>query len=292
MLSIIAIVLFVVGLSMIINKIEENKDADKALNIIGTVCCGIAVLMLMFSVIRIVPAGHVGVVDVFGKVRPEALKPGINFVNPFAKIVKMSVKTQEIKKVMTVPSKEGLAIDLDVSVLYRLQPKKASEVYKTVGFYYQEVILIPPFRSVGRGVTVNHEAKALYTSGREEIADRLHAELQKIVEPRGLVIESVLLRKIQLPATVGNAIEQKLKAEQEAEQMKFVLEKETKEAERRIIEAGGIAKAQEIINKTLTANYLQHEAIQAQQKMAHSPNHSTVYIPVGTNGIPLVYTPK
>lgn len=83
-----------------------------------------------------------------------------------------------------------------------------------------------------------------------------------------------------------------LKAEQEAEQMKFILEKEIKEAERRVIEAGGIAKAQEIINKTLTSNYLQHEAIQAQQKMASSPNHTTVYIPVGTNGIPIVYTPK
>jgi regulator of protease activity HflC (stomatin/prohibitin superfamily) len=292
MLAVIGIVLLVVGLSLIMNKIEENKDADKALNIIGTICCGIASLLVLFSIVRVVPAGHVGVIDLFGKVKDRILQPGINFVNPFSKVVKMNVKTQEIKKIMTVPSKEGLAIDLDVSVLYRLQPEKTNEIYKTVGYYYQDVILVPPFRSVARGVTVSHEAKALYTSGREEIADKLHSDLQTIVKPRGIVIESVLLRKIQLPATVGNAIEQKLKAEQEAEQMKFVLDKEKKEAERRIIEAGGIAKAQEIINKTLTPNYLQHEAIQAQQKMANSPNHSTVYIPVGTNGIPLVYTPK
>lgn len=292
MQMIFGVVLLIIGASFIINRLESNRDLDKKLNIVGTVICGIAAIILMFSFVRVVPAGHVGVVDVFGKVRSRVLMPGINFVNPFAKVVKMSIKTQEIKEVMRVPSKEGLSIDLDISLLYRLKPEIASEVYKTVGYYYEKVILIPPFRSVGRGVTVNYEAKGLYTSSREEIALKFLDDLQSLVESRGIVIERVLLRSIKLPPTVSKAIEQKLKAEQESEQMKFILEKEKKEAERRVIEAKGIAKAQAIINRTLTPNYLQHESIQAQQKMADSPNHTTVYIPVGSNGLPLVYTPK
>jgi regulator of protease activity HflC (stomatin/prohibitin superfamily) len=200
----------------------------------------------------------------------------------------MSVKTEEEKEEMTVPSKEGLSISLEVSILHRLSPDKASTIYRTVGLNYRSVIISSQFRSVCRGVTVNYEAKSLYTSGREEISQKIHDELKGMLSQNGIILDKVLLRAIRLPQTVSNAIEVKLKAEQEAEQMKFVLDKETKEAERKIIEAGGIAKAQEIINKTLTSAYLQHEAITAQEKMAASTNHTTVYIPVGTNGIPLV----
>jgi prohibitin 1 len=172
--------------------------------------------------------------------------------------------------------------------LLRLSPDKASDIYRKVGLNYRDVIIAPQFRSVCRGVTVNYEAKSLYTSGREEISQKIHDELMGMLQQNGVILDKVLLRTIRLPTTVSNAIEVKLKAEQEAEQMKFVLEKEKKEAERKVIEAEGIAKAQEIINKTLTSAYLQHEAIQSQFKMAESPNHTTVYIPVGTNGIPLV----
>ncbi|MBN1794174.1 MAG: hypothetical protein JW844_04340 [Candidatus Omnitrophica bacterium] len=152
------------------------------------------------------------------------------------------------------------------------------------------MLLLPSFALSAGGVTVNYEAKSLYTSSREEIARKIYDDLEGMLKERGIILETALLRAITLPPTVAKAIEMKLKAEQEAEQMRFVLEKEKKEAERRVIEAEGIAKAQEIINKTLTAPYLQHEAIQAQMKMADSPNHTTVYIPVGTNGIPLVRT--
>jgi regulator of protease activity HflC (stomatin/prohibitin superfamily) len=189
---------------------------------------------------------------------------------------------------MDVPSKEGLSIVLDVTILYRLTPDKANVIYKTVGIGYRDILVIPQFRSACRGVTVNYEAKALYTSGREEIAHKIFTDLKGMLEERGIILEKVLLRSIKLPPMVSQAIEVKLRAEQESEQMKFVLTKEKQEAERKIIEAEGIARAQEIINKTLTAAYLQHEAIQAQMKMAGSPNHTVVYIPSGDNGIPLV----
>jgi regulator of protease activity HflC (stomatin/prohibitin superfamily) len=189
---------------------------------------------------------------------------------------------------MNVPSQEGLSIDLDVTILFRLMPDKASEIYKTVGVGYRDVVIIPQFRSACRGVTVNYEAKSLYTSGREEVAHKIFTDLKGMLEERGVILEKVLLRSIKLPHMVSQAIEVKLRAEQESEQMRFILTKEKQEAERKVIEAEGIAKAQEIINKTLTPAYLQHEAIKAQMKMADSPNHTTVYIPSGDNGIPLV----
>lgn len=282
-----AAIALVAGIVFIAVRMQQH-DYNKTTNIVGYLLILLAVILAISSFIRVVPAGTVGVVDLFGQVSDRARQPGLNFVIPFAKLEIMNVKTEEEKEEMTVPSKEGLSISLEISILHRLSPDNAPTIYKTVGVDYRNVIIAPQFRSVCRGVTVNFEAKSLYTSGREEMSQKIHDELKGMLEQNGIILDKVLLRAIKLPDTVSKAIEVKLKAEQEAEQMKFVLEKETKEAERKVIEAGGIARAQEIINKTLTAAYLQHEAIQSQFKMAESPNHTTVYIPVGTNGLPMV----
>src|SRR3989338_606610 len=213
---------------------------------------------IVFSAIRIVPAGYVGVVDFFGQVSPRALSSGINFVNPLAKVISLSIRTQEDKETMEVPSKEGLNVALDLSVLYKLDPAKAVEVYKTIGSGYKEVILIPQYRAAARGVTVSHEAKALYTSERELLTQGIDDSLKNLIANRGVIIERVLLRAITLPTVVSGAIEQKLKAEQDAEKMKFILQKEQLEAERKRVEAGGIRDAQTIINQSLTAQYLHY----------------------------------
>lgn len=211
-----------------------------------------------FSAVRVVPAGYVGVVDFFGEVSGQVLNSGINFVNPLATVVNMSVRTVEDKETMSVPSKEGLNVNLDLSVLYKLDPLKAAQIYKTVGPHYQEVILLPQYRAASRGVTVAHEAKALYTSEREVLAQAIQDSLKNLIADRGVIIERVLLRAINLPPTVSGAIEQKLKAEQDAERMKFVLQKETQEAERKRVEAQGIRDAQSIINQSLTSQYLHY----------------------------------
>src|SRR5574341_1413872 len=154
----------------------------------------VALLLGLGSCLTVVPAGHVGVVDFFGTVSPNTLKAGINFVNPLANVVKFSVKTQELKETMEVPSKEGLTVKLEVSVLYHLNPEQAAEVYKTIGPNYAEIILEPQFRSVSRGVTAGYEAKALYTSERELLAGQIQEHLRKIVETRGIIVESSPLR--------------------------------------------------------------------------------------------------
>ena len=284
---IVGIVFLAIGIALAATRMRHS-DYNKTINIVGVVVILIAVVKILFSFIRIVPAGTVGVVDLFGQVIPQARHSGLNIVNPFANIIVMNIKTEEEQESMNVPSQEGLSIDLDTSILFKVSPEKAAEIYRTVGMNYREIIVQPQFRSACRGISANYEAKALYTSGREEIAQKIFSELEGMLASRGIILEKVLLRSIQLPATVSKAIEMKLKAEQESAQMKFVLTKEKQEAERKVIEAEGIAKAQEIINKTLSQAYLQHEAIQAQMRMADSPNHTTVYIPSGDNGIPMV----
>lgn len=236
----------------------------------------------VFSMIRVVPAGHVGIVDFFGRVSPRPLNSGLNFVNPFARVINLSIRTHEDKETMNIPSKEGLNIALDVSVLYRLDSSKAVEVYKTVGPDYRNVILIPQYRAAARGVTVGHEAKALYTSERELLAQAISDSLKTMVSDRGIVVERVLLRAITLPPTISGAIEQKLKAEQEAERMKFVLQRESLEAERKRVEAGGIRDAQAIINQSLTSQYLHYLWINTLNQ-----NPNVIYVATEAN-IPLV----
>ena len=290
---IFALVLFAAGLILMTlsgkfySKSENYNYSGTVRNFsIGAIV--LAAILVFASLIRVVPAGSVGVVDIFGNVEMQQRQAGLQLVNPFAKLVIMDIQTQEKKELMQVPSKEGLTMAVEISILYKLTPDEASTIYKTVGADYDDVVITPQFRSAVREATVYYEAKALYTSSRDEITTKIFGDLEKMLTERGIILEKVLLRAVTLPPTVSQAIEQKLKAEQESEQMKFVLTKQSQEAERVIIEAKGIAEAQSIINKTLTPQYLQHEAIKAQVAMANGQNHTVVYIPSGDNGIPLV----
>ena len=291
----IALVLLAVSIVLLAShgrakSVSEGYDYTSGVKNIAIIGIILSVVLGLFSFMKIVPAGRVGVVDLWGNVAEQERKSGINLVNPFVNLVLMNIQTQEIKETMQVPSKEGLTMSIDASILYRLNPEKASDIYRTIGTDFDDVVVVPQFRSAMREATVYYDAKNLYTSGREEIIAKISSDLEKMLSERGIILEKVLLRAVILPQTVAIAIEQKLKAEQESEQMKFVLAKETQEAERKVIEAKGIAEAQGIINKTLTPAYLQREAIKAQMMMANGPNHTTVYIPSGDNGIPLVKT--
>lgn len=240
----------------------------------------------------VIPAGHVGVVDFFGIVSDNTLKSGINFVNPLAKVVKFSIKTQEIKEDMDVPSKEGLTVGLEISVLFHLNPEKASLVYKTIGENYAQIILIPNFRSVCRGVTASYEAKALYTSEREQLAQLIRDELSKVVRERGITIESTPLRKVILPEGLSRAIEAKLQAEQESQRMQFILQKEEQEAQRKRIEAKGIADFQDIVTRGISEPLLRWKGIEATEKLAQSNNTKIVIIGAGKDGLPIILDTK
>jgi prohibitin 1 len=249
---------------------------------------GLALIVLITSTITIVKAGHVGVVDLFGRVSTYTLKSGLQIVNPLARVIQMSVQTQEIKERMEVPSKEGMTMVIEVSVLYHLDPEKAADVYRTVGEDFVGVILEPQFRSITRGVTASYEAKALYTSEREAVAKLIQDDLKLLVGPRGIVVEATPMRQLTLPAKITAAIEDKLSADQESQRMTFVLTKEKQEAERKRIEAQGVADFQRIVTDGISDKLLQWKGIEATQDLAKSANSKIVIIGNSKNGLPLV----
>lgn len=242
--------------------------------------------VFLFSMVKIVPPGHVGVLILFGKIQ-RSITEGLHLVNPLVSMELMSVRTQEIFEHAEAPSKEGLNVALEVTCLFHLDPQEAVRVYRLVGPGYKEIVVKPQFRSAIRGVTVRHEAKDLYTSSRELIADEIYQDLAGDLKKRGIEVEKILLRRVQLPQLVVEAINSKLAAEQEAQRMRFVLEKERQEAERKRIEAQGIQDFQRIVSQGISDQLLRWKGIEATSRLAESHN-SKVVIVGGRDGLPLI----
>ena len=278
----------VLGLALSAVALRRGGASPRSFRSLGLLAVVLVLVAVGARSIRVIPAGHVGVVDLFGRVAPETLKSGIQIVNPFARVMTLSVKTQELKEVMDVPSKEGLSMQVEVSVLFHLDPEKAGDVYRTIGQDYVGVILEPQFRSVSRGVTAAYEAKALYTSEREHLAQLITKDLRALVEPRGIAVESTPLRKLTLPSRITTAIEEKLSADQESQRMEFVLLKEKQEAERKRIEATGVADFQRIVSQGISPDLLRWKGIEATTKIAESPNAKVIVIGSGKEGLPLI----
>jgi len=256
----------------------------------------IVLIFLIFSSVVIVGAGETGVYSLFGKVRDAELSSGFHIINPFAKVIPMTIRTEEYTmSIMTgegkktgadaiaALTKEGLNVDLDITVLYHLNETDASDVYKNVGLNYEEKIIRPAIRSSIREVIAQYEAKDIYSEKRSEATIKIEESLRVKMEPRGIVLEEVLLRNVKLPANLAKSIQEKLQAEQEAQKYDFLLEKEKKEAERKVIEAKGQRDAQEIINQSLTTNYLYYLYINQLKD-----REGTIYVPTSpTTGLPL-----
>jgi regulator of protease activity HflC (stomatin/prohibitin superfamily) len=254
----------------------------------GLLVLGALILLIFFNPIAVIPAGHVGVLDFFGIVSSRVLPSGVHLIVPLTRVIKMTVQTQELKEHTDVPSKEGLILDLEVSLLFHLESQKADDIYKTVGRNYASVVVEPSIRSAIREITASYEAKTLYSSEREKVAQEMFSFFSKITQERGIVAEAILLRKIGLPPVVANAIQEKLRREQEAEQMKFVLLKEQQEAERKRIEAQGIADFQRIVAAGLSRPILEWKGIEATEKLAQSQNSKIVVIGNPKSGLPII----
>jgi prohibitin 1 len=250
-----------------------------------------AIIVVMASTTSI-PTGNVGVLTLFGRVTGETLPEGIHLVNPLKSVQKLSVQTQSIKESANVPSNEGLILALDTSLLFRLDKNKAAYVYQSVGENYVEKIVEPTLRAAIRASTSAHTANALYTNARELVQQQIQDELKTQLDPRGVIVENVLLRDVQLPATLKSSIEAKQQAEQDALRMNFTLQKEKQEAERKRIEAQGIADFQKIVATGISAQLLEWKGIEATEKLALSANAKVVIIGNPKNGLPLVLEPK
>jgi regulator of protease activity HflC (stomatin/prohibitin superfamily) len=249
-------------------------------------------VIVLYASVAYVPAGLVGVLTLFGRVTGDVLPEGTHLVNPFKANNTMSIRPQELKETASVPSDGGLVMTLDTSLIFRLSPEKAAEVFQRIGPDYIEVVVDPTFRSTIRSTTASHSANALYTGGREEVTQKIFNELVIQLGSRGIEVQSVLLRDIQLPQMLKSAIEAKQQAEQDALRMAFVLQKERQEADRKRIEAQGVRDFQQTVSQGISQQLLEWKGIEATERLASSSNAKIVIIGNSKNGLPLIMEPK
>jgi prohibitin 1 len=270
-------------------KVITPNMAGGFLRAVGILMLAIFIVILLFASVAKVPTGHVGVLTLFGRVDKDVVLPeGIHLVNPFKTNNVLSIQTQTMKEQATVPSNEGLIMTLDTSLLFRLDPSRASEVYQKVGPMYIERVVEPNLRSVIRAVTSMHTANALYSSERDKVAAQMYTELSTELNKRGIIVENILLRDITLPLALKQSIEAKQQAEQESLAMSFRLQKETQEAQRKRIEAQGIRDFQQIVAQGISPQLLEWKGIEATENLAKSTNAKVVVIGAGKNGLPLI----
>ena len=292
--ALVAVVSFFIWSGARRKVIQQRNIMYRTAMVISGFLAGLAGLIAITQCFTIIPAGHVGVVDFFGTVSDRTLGPGINPVNPLAAVVKYSFQTKEHKELMQVLSREGLTIGLEVSVLYRLNADSAASVYKKIsaGGDYENVILVPQFRSICRAVTASFQASALYSTERERLGEKIQEELGAAIAKRGVIVESTPLRNVSLPTQLTEAIETKQRADQESQRMEFTLAKERQEADRKRIEAKGIADFQTIVAAGISEQLLRWKGIEATLKIAESANAKVVIIGSGKDGLPVILDTK
>jgi regulator of protease activity HflC (stomatin/prohibitin superfamily) len=285
--------LVIIGLLALIfgfatRSIQNFSRYARSLQLAGLVFIIIGALSKSFVQID---AGEVGVKKLFGKVQENELSSGLHLINPLLEIVKMDVKTQNYTMsgvndeglksgddAIRVLTADGLEVTIDLTVLYRLSPSDAPRIVKETGTDYRDKIVRPISRTKIRDNAVYYEAVALYSTRRDEFQSRIFKSIDDEFKKRGLLLENLLVRNITLPAAVKATIEQKIQAEQEAQKMQFVLQKEKQEADRKRIEAQGISDYQRIINESLTDKQLQYEQIKAIKELAQSDNSKIVVL--------------
>ncbi|MEY2647987.1 MAG: hypothetical protein RL282_700 [Bacteroidota bacterium] len=298
-LIIIGIILFFIG-----NAAQRNENRFipflKHLRTLGMVVVGFG---LLTSSIRQVDAGYVGVKSLFGKVQNETLSSGLNMVNPLIDVTPIDIKTQNYTmsgvhdegnktgddaiKVLTA---DGLEVTIDLSVLYRVNPAETPKMLREIGINFEDKIVRPIARTRIRDNSVYYDAVALYSTKRDEFQARIFKTIENDFKQRGLILENLLVRNITLPASVKSTIEQKINAEQEAQKMQFVLQKEKQEAERKRVEAQGISDYQRIISMSLSDRQLQYEQIKAMKELAASGNAKIIVLP--SKGTPVILDGK
>jgi regulator of protease activity HflC (stomatin/prohibitin superfamily) len=248
----------------------------------------IFLLILLWASVAYVPPGSVGVLTFVGRVTGEVLPEGTHFVSPFKVNHVLTVRTLTQEEHTSTPSSEGLNLEIDTSLIYHLNRDKAADVFQKIGTDYRTTIIDPNLRSTIRDTTAGHSANTLYSSSRKQVEDEIMQGLKAALEPRGIVIENVLLRDIQLPHALRASIEAKQQAEQESLAMSFRLQKEKQEADRKRIEAQGVHDFQQIVAQGISPQLLQWKGIEATENLAKSPNSKIIVIGNSKNGLPLV----
>lgn len=278
-------------LILLLSYVIASQDTPLARYSLVMRIAGVVVILigLSSSMFKVIEAGQVGVKTLFGKVNSDVLYSGLNIVNPLMEVTTFDVKTLNYTMsgvndeggaaaddAIRVLSADGLEVIIDLSVLFKVKPSSAPEILRTIGTDYLDKIVRPIARTAIRDNAVAYDAVALYSSKRDEFQNKIFQTINKSFTSRGLELEQLLVRNITLPASVKTTIESKINAEQDAQKMTFVLQKERQEAERKRVEAQGIADYQKILSTGLSDKQLQYETIKAQKEIALSPNTKVI----------------
>lgn len=297
--------LIVIGILVLIAAFALQRSHEYGR--FATIVKGLAVILMLAGVLTKciiqVGAGEVGVKSLFGNVQNDVLSSGLHFINPFVEVRKLDIKTQNYTMsgqhdegaqsgddAIRVLTSDGLEVTIDLTVLYKLLPSEAPRLLRETGDDYTDKIVRPVTRTKIRDNSVYYEAIALYSTKRDEFQQRIFSSIENDFKKRGLILEQLLVRNITLPQSVKATIEQKINAEQDAQKMQFVLQKEKQEAERKRVEAQGIADYQRIINTGLTDQQLQYEQIKAYLELAKSPNSKVIIM--GKGNAPVILDTK
>lgn len=231
------------------------------------------VLATLFTSCAVIRQGEVGVKRKIGKLQPTIYQAGAVGFNPLTTtVIKVSTQTDNLEVNLDLPSKEGLTIRSQISILYHVKPNEVRNILENIGTDYKQTVILPVFRSAASDVTARFMAKEMHTSQRAVIEAEIKDVMQKQLAPRGFEVEAVLLKSIVLPAGLSTAIQQRLEAEQQAQQMEFILQRERQEAERKIIEAQGLRDAQKIISEGLNEFFIKWKSLEVFKELSKSPN--------------------
>ena len=285
---IIGVVLWIVSYTLKSNVSNPFSKFSNTLKMIAIIVIALGIFSSMFKQID---AGRVGVQSLYGSVQSDVLESGLHLINPLLEVTDFDIQTQnytmsaihgegsqEGDDAIRVLSNDGLEVVIDLTVLYRITPNDAPKIFKQIGVNYTDKIVRPVTRTRIRDNAVYYDAVALYSTKRNEFQQRIFKSIEEDFKARGLVLEQLLIRNINLPVSVKASIESKINAEQDAQKMTFVLQKEKQEAERKRVEAQGIADYQRIISMGLTDKQLQYESIKAQKELAASPNTKIIFM--------------
>jgi regulator of protease activity HflC (stomatin/prohibitin superfamily) len=296
----------ILGVIVLVVGIVLKRSPEPAGRFSGTATVvGLAIVAvgLLLSIFKVIEPGKVGVQTLFGKVQDNVLESGLHIINPLVEITTFDIQTQtytmsavnnegqkEGDDAIRVLSSDGLEVTIDLSVLYKVSPERAPFILQNIGEDYLDKIVRPVSRTAIRDNAVNYAAVDLYSTKRQEFQDKINRYITANFAKRGLELQQILVRNITLPASVRASIESKINAEQDAQKMQFVLQKERQEAERKRVEAQGIADYQKILSTGLSDKQLQYEAIKAQKEIALSPNAKVIII--GGKGNPIMLSDK
>jgi len=285
-------ILLILGVILVITGITirtQREDLHKMSNALRFTGLGLVIIGFLTSCIKQIDAGHIGVKSLFGKVDNEVLTSGLNIINPLVDVKEVDTKTQNYTMsgvhdegdkggddAIRVLTADGLEVIIDLTVLYRVIPTEAPNIVRETGLDYRDKIVRPLTRTKIRDNAVYFTAVDLYSTKRDQFQARIVKSIETDFKKRGLVLEQLLVRNITLPATVKGSIEEKIKAEQDAQKMEFVLQKEKQEAERKRVEAQGISDYQRIISAGLGDKQLQYEQIQVMKGLITSPNAKVI----------------